>query len=134
MSGYSPTPLAGKLGIKAGQRVFLENAPDDYADLIGPLVDAIQRTESFDASVELAHIFHRVRVELDEALRALRTSMAPAAVIWVSWPKKASRVPTDITEDCIREIALPLGLVDIKVCAVDAVWSGLKLMLRRELR
>ncbi len=134
MAGYSATALAGKLGIRAGQHVYLQHAPEDYVDLVGPMAESIHRVDHFGVSVELAHVFHRSRVELDDTLRAMRAVMAPAAVIWVSWPKRASRVPTDITEDGIREIALPLGLVDIKVCAVDAVWSGLKLMLRRELR
>jgi hypothetical protein len=87
-----------------------------------------------EAPLDAAHVFVTTRSELESAIRRLRPLLAPAGFLWISWPKKASRVPTEINEDLIREIALPTGLVDVKVCAVDATWSGLKLMIRKELR
>jgi hypothetical protein len=133
-AGYSGTPLAKKLGIRAGARLFLQAAPDNYRQLIAPAPEGVQSVRRIDARTDLAHLFATRRAELGEALQGARTSMREDAVIWVSWPKKASRVPTDITEDVIRELALPLGLVDVKVCAVDETWSGLKLVLRRSER
>jgi hypothetical protein len=134
MAGYSATPLSKKLGIKSGYTLHVENPPDNYSELIAPPPDGLDFNAEFDRKIDLAHLFHRDRASLQDSLTRLRATMAPTCVIWVSWPKKASKVPTDITEDVIRDVALPIGLVDIKVCAVDAVWSGLKLMLRRELR
>jgi hypothetical protein len=128
MAGYSGTPLAKKLGIKPGATLFLEGAPDPYPS------EGTTIARSLTPKVDLIHIFTKSAGELDAKLRRYRERMRDDAVIWVSWPKKASKVPTDITEDVIREIALPMGLVDIKVCAVDDVWSGLKLMIRREQR
>jgi hypothetical protein len=133
-AGYSGTPLAKKLGIRAGARLFLQAAPPNYPQLIAPAPDGVRTVRRIDARTDLLHLFATRRVQLDKALQAARTAMRADAVIWVSWPKKACGVPTDITEDVIRELALPLGLVDIKVCAVDETWSGLKLMLRRSER
>jgi hypothetical protein len=133
-AGYSGTPLAKKLGIRAGARLFLQTAPRNYWQLIAPVPEGVRRVRRIDARTDLLHLFAMRRAQLSAALRSARTAMREDAVIWVSWPKKVSRVPTDITEDVIRELALPLGLVDIKVCAVDATWSGLKLMLRRSER
>lgn len=134
MAGYSGTPLARKLGIKEGSRIFLFGAPGNYWDLLAPLPADVQAVAQIDQDTDLIHIFSTEQVELASALRTAPEKMRPNAAIWVSWPKKSSRVPTDITEDVIREIALPMGLVDIKVCAVDEVWSGLKLVVRKENR
>ena len=128
MAGYSGTPLAKKLGIKPGATLFLDGAPNDYPSKESKV------TRSISDRVDLIHIFTRSAGELDAKLRKLRNAIRDDAVVWVSWPKKSSKVPTDITEDTIRDIALPLGFVDIKVCAVDDVWSGLKLVIRKELR
>ena len=132
--GYSGTPLATKLGYKASSRVWALAAPDEYAALLGPLPAGVQFVLQADADVDLAHIFVTCREELAQHLASLRTALRPDAALWVSWPKKAAKVPTTVTEDVIRELALPLGFVDVKVCAVSAVWSGLKLVLRKALR
>jgi hypothetical protein len=129
--GYSGTALAKKLGIKEGSRVFVVDAPKDYAKLVEPLPPDVQLVPRLDAQTDMVHIFARERKRLRGALASALGKLQPAGTIWVSWPKKASKVPTDVTEDTIRELALPLGLVDIKVCAVDEVWSGLKLVLRK---
>src|SRR4051812_38733705 len=134
-AGYSGTPLAKKLGIKPNQRVFTINAPKDYAKLVAPLPDgATIASRTASEPLEFAHVFARAAKDLAMYLRDLRKRVADDGVIWVSWPKQASKVETDVTEDTIRAIALPMGLVDVKVCAVDATWSGLKLVIRRELR
>jgi len=134
MAGYSGTPLAKKLGIKAGSRVLLAGEPDNYRKLIEPLPDGVTFVSRLSDSTDLVHFFSAKKADLAKALKSYRSTLAPAAVVWVSWPKKSSKVPTDITEDTVREVALPLGFVDVKVCAVDEVWSGLKLVVRRELR
>jgi hypothetical protein len=134
MAGYSGTPLATKLGIKPDFKVFPVNAPADYASLLAPLPDAVIFVRKLTDSVDLVHLFTRSAAELEAKLRAWRHAMKSDGTIWISWPKKASNVPTDITEDVIRAIALPMGLVDVKVCAVDETWSGLKLVIRKELR
>lgn len=134
MSGYSGTPLAKKLGIRAGDRVFLHAPPPNYAELVAPLPPDVLMPARAAAEADLLHVFAVKRALLATLLKQLRTRMRPDAALWVSWPKKASGVSTDITEDTIRALALPLGLVDIKVCAVDDTWSGLKLMVRRSER
>lgn len=134
MSGYSGVPLAAKLGIKEGSRVFLVNAPKEYRKLVAPLPPGARFVAGPASGADMVHVFSRERWRLDGVLRALRPELRQDVAIWVSWPKKASKVPTDITEDTVRQIALPLGLVDTKVCAVDDVWSGLKLVIRRALR
>ena len=131
MSGYSGTPLAKKLGIRAGARLFLHEAPQNYRRLVAPLPAGVQTVPRIDARTDIVHVFATARAALGTQLQRARRAMRADAAIWVSWPKKASRVATDISEDVIRELALPLGLVDIKVCAVDEQWSGLKLVLRR---
>lgn len=133
-TGYSGTPLAKKLGIKTGMKVFAAGAPNNYRKLLEPIPEGVDWASRPSESADLFHLFCVERSELEKALPIFRAKMNPAAVVWVSWPKKASKVPTDITEDTIRETAFPLGLVDIKVCAVDEVWSGLKLVVRKELR
>ena len=133
-AGYSGTPLAKKLGYRAAMRAAAPGAPEHYRALLDPLPDGVTFVAHPDATTALVHVFTTSRVELAGQLKNLRAKLASDAAVWVSWPKKVSKVPTDITEDVIREIALPLGWVDIKVCAVDAVWSGLKLVVRKELR
>jgi len=134
VAGYSGTPLAKKLGIKDGTRVFLVNAPADYARMVAPLPAGVRMVKRIDRDTDLIHIFTTRRRDLDTALPHAMKLMRPDAAIWASWPKKSSGVATDVTEDTIREVALPLGLVDIKVCAVDDTWSGLKLVIRRARR
>ena len=133
-AGYSGTPLARKLGFEAGMRVHVGHAPADYAALLAPLPSGLEFV-TFDADpIGLFHLFHTQRAALEADLRALRAPVSQGQPVWISWPKKSAKVPTDITEDVIRAVALPLGFVDIKVCAVSEVWSGLKLVVRKELR
>lgn len=131
-AGYSGTPLAKKLGIKPGAEICAIGAPTNYAKLLAPLPDGVRISSRLDERTDLIHVFSTEKAKLAAALRESVAKMKPDAVVWVSWPKKAAKVETDITEDTIRDIALPMGLVDIKVCAVDEVWSGLKLVLRKE--
>jgi hypothetical protein len=133
-TAYSATPLARKLGIVAGTRVVARFAPDDYLELLEPLPEGVAFQSVTSRAADLVHLFVTEKVVMSKELAALRKKLRSDAVIWVSWPKKASKVPTDITEGAIRDAALPLGFVDIKVCAVTHVWSGLKLVVRRELR
>jgi hypothetical protein len=128
---YTSTPLPRKLGIKPGHRLALLGAPDGFG-LELPEDVSVRRRAGGKADVILT--FHTARAELEQRLPALRAMMEPAAGLWIAWPKRASKVPTDITEDVLREIALPTGLVDNKVCAVDEIWSGLRLVIRREHR
>ena len=136
--GYSGTPLAKKLGIKEGMTVLVVNAPADYAELVAPLPEGVTIVEEMHAgrvrSVGIAHLFTNSRDELASELSRLRNVIAQDGAIWVSWYKKAAKLPTEITEDDIRTAAFPLGLVDVKVCAVDEKWSGLKVVIRRENR
>jgi hypothetical protein len=134
MAGYSGTPLVKKLGIKAGSSVHALGAPANYRRLLEPLPESVRFTSRADDSTDLVHVFSTRRAELSKTLAAVRKTLSPNSSVWVSWPKKASKVPTDITEDTIRAVALPLGFVDIKVCAVTEVWSGLKLVVRKALR
>jgi len=161
-AGYSGTPLPKKLGIKPGARVGLAGAPDGFGALLEPLPDGARIEAGAPAAADAPAadsagavlpgvvlpgpvlpgtgpfdviVFFTVeQAELAGRLGELRARMAPAAGLWIAWPKRASGVPTDMTEDVIREIALPTGLVDNKVCAIDPVWSGLRLVIRRELR
>lgn len=132
--GYSGTPLAKKLGFKPGFRVLLDGKPDDYSTWIEPLPDDVAFVSKSARGVDLVHLFTDKKADLRAKLPKYMKRIKPDGMIWVSWPKKASGVPTDITEDVIREVALPLGLVDVKVCAVSEIWSGLKLVIRVELR
>jgi hypothetical protein len=134
MAGYSGTPLAKKLGIKADGRVYLDGAPANYMALIEPLPEGVSFVTRLHDDVDMIHIFTKESSDLSSKLPRYLKKITANGVIWVSWPKKASRVPTDITEDVVRQLALPLGLVDTKVCAVDEVWSGLKLVIRLENR
>ncbi|MEM9436114.1 MAG: DUF3052 family protein [Pseudomonadota bacterium] len=132
-AGYSGTPLWKKLGLKEGMALHYLGLPEDVAPLIAEGAPPTNTTDQFEEA-NLIHLFTTERTELEATLTRAMASMKRDAMLWISWPKKASKVPTDITEDTIREIARPLGLVDLKVCAVTEVWSGLKLMIRKELR
>jgi hypothetical protein len=134
VAGYSGTPLAKKLGLKAGSVLFVSDAPANYRKLLAPLPDGVIFVPRMSRNAQIAHLFVTRRADLARQLKSVLGRMPPDAAIWVSWPKKSARVATDITEDTIREVAFPLGLVDIKVCAVDEVWSGLKLVIRKENR
>ena len=131
-SGYSGTPLAKKLSLRDGMRVWWDGMPDSIRREIiaGGVVVSEEAVPT--PGIHAAHIFVTARADLQEKLALLRKLIDRAGMIWVSWPKKASKVPTDITEDVIRDVCLPMGLVDVKVCAVDAIWSGLKLVVRRQ--
>lgn len=133
-NGYSGTPLAKKLSLRDGQRVWFSDMPESVADEIDEYALELTFVADPAEGVDAAHVFVTERAELERLLTALRHQIAPDGQVWVSWPKKAARLPTDITEDTIREIALPMGFVDTKVCAVDETWSGLKLVIRKELR
>lgn len=134
MAGYSGTPLPQKLGIKPGMIVVAIDPPDDYRKVLGQIPSGVNFATRPVGNTKFVHLFVKERRALGNQLQLLRRKIAEDAAIWVSWPKKSSGVPTDVTEDVIRSVALPLGFVDIKVCAVDDTWSGLKLMVRRENR
>lgn len=133
-AGYSGTPLPRKLGLLPGSRVLVLGAPRPYGEIVAPQPAGIELEASPTKTTDLVHLFVTERAELARRLPALRTRLRPEVPVWVSWPKKSARVPTDVTEDVVREVALPLGFVDVKVCAVDAVWAGLKLVVRKALR
>ena len=134
-AGYSGTPLPRKLGIKPGHRVALLGAPDGFeAGTLGELPDGVGIVRRAGGNADVIVSFHTSRAELERRLPRLRAMMEPAAGLWIAWPKRASKVPTDMTEDVVREIALPTGLVDNKVCAIDATWSGLRLVIRLSAR
>lgn len=133
-AGYSGTPLAKKLGITAGSEVLVLGAPADYESLLEPLPDDVRFKKKPGPTIGLAHVFTTKKTDLSERLTTLRDKLSAETPVWVSWPKKSSGVQSDVTEDVIREVALPLGYVDIKVCAVSETWSGLKLVVRKELR
>ena len=134
-AGYSGTPLARKLNLKDGMRVWWDGVPDSVGGQIqAGLAEqgiAVEPLAAPRAPIDEAHIFVTARGELEAKLHQLMPLLGDHGFIWVSWPKKAAKVPTDVTEDVIRDVCLPMGLVDVKVCAVDATWSGLKLMKRR---
>jgi len=134
MAGYSGTPLAKKLGYRDACRVRTTNPPDDYLQLVTPRPDNVLISGAIRNDIDIWHFFTRSAAALRKNLPQMQDMIKQNGMIWVSWPKKASKVPTDVTEDVIRKLALPLGLVDVKVCAVDEVWSGLKLVIRKELR
>jgi hypothetical protein len=133
-AGYSGTPLPKKLGITESARVALIGAPPEYESLLGVLPVGAKLGATLSRKTNLVHVFVTQREELAVHLARLRRKLRDDAAVWVSWPKKTSRVATTVTEDVIRELALPMGFVDIKVCAVSEVWSGLKLVVRKELR
>ena len=130
MAGYSGTPLATKLGIRTGSTVAVINPPDHFHDLLPD----IKVRRQVRGPLDMVLLFTDRRAELSRRIEQLGGAIFPGGAIWIAWPKKASKVPTDITEDTVREVALPLGLVDTKVCAIDDTWSGLKLVWRKENR
>ncbi len=135
MAGYSGTPLWKKLGYRDGMPSYAEGAPANYLRMLQlPPEVSVKWARRAAPGIGFVHLFSTSKSELKKKLRAFRKTIDPSGTVWVSWPKKSSGVRTDITEDVIREVALPLGFVDIKVCAVDEVWSGLKLVIRKELR
>jgi hypothetical protein len=133
-AGYSGTPLVRKLGVTDGARVAWLGAPDGFDALVGELPPGVTVLRSLRAPLDLLVQFTTARAELAQRLPALRDAVFPAGAAWVAWPKRSSGVETDVTEDVVRDEALPLGLVDVKVCAIDATWSGLKLVVRKEHR
>ncbi|MDH3712446.1 MAG: DUF3052 domain-containing protein [Gammaproteobacteria bacterium] len=134
MASYSATPLVKKLGIKPGDVLYVRNSPEDYRELCGGLPPGAKMAARLAGNPSFVHLFTASRDELAAELATYREGIAQDGTIWVSWPKKASQLPGTVSEDTVREIALRLGFVDIKVCAVDDVWSGLKLVIRKELR
>jgi hypothetical protein len=133
-TGYSGTPLSAKLGFKPGQTVAYVNPPERFGELVGELPDGVRVRSRLQGPLDLIVCFVTERRVLEQRLSALRRAMSPDAMLWVAWPKKSSKVPTTITEDVVRAVALPTGLVDTKVCAIDETWSGLRLVIRKELR
>jgi hypothetical protein len=129
MAGYSGTPLAKKLGIKAGFIINLVNAPEHYFELFTDLPAELEFSDDPEIKKDFIHFFTLQKEEYITLLPALKSQLKPDGMIWASWPKKSSKVVTDITEDIIRNYAIEIGLVDIKVCAVDEIWSGLKLVI-----
>lgn len=134
MAGYSGKSLAAKLSLKDGQRVWWQHMPKEVRAAIEADGLGLKILRTPAPGLDAAHVFVRTRAALREAISTVRGVLAPDGFLWVSWPKKSSGIATEVTEDTVRELALPTGLVDVKVCAVDEVWSGLKLMIRRELR
>ena len=133
-AGYSGTPLVKKLGIQPGMTLRVVDAPAPYEQIVDGLPADLRFVTRAGASTQFVHLFVRESVRLAQLLTSLRERLPADAMVWVSWPKKASGVASEVTEDTVRELALPLGYVDVKVCAVDGVWSGLKLVVRKELR
>jgi hypothetical protein len=134
VAGYSGTPLAKKLGIGAGMVIVAPDAPDHFAALLDPLPDGVTWKGRVQAPVDVVVAFFRRRADVTRRWPALTAAAGPQGVVWVAWPKKSSGVPTDLTEDGFRDVVLPTGWVDTKVCAIDETWSGLKFVLRKELR
>ena len=134
MAGYSGTPLPQKLGIKPGLSVVTINAPTNYRRLLDTIPEGVTFADRLKPESSFVHVFIKKRSELANRLSVLRENIADTGTVWVPWPKKSSGVSTDVTEDVVRAVALSLGFVDVKVCAIDETWSGLKLMVRRENR
>jgi hypothetical protein len=135
MAGYSGTPLWKKLGYRAEMSACVDGSPKNYRSILAlPANVRVKWLTHPTSDIEFVHLFATSASELKAKLKSYRTKIVPDGAIWVSWPKKSAGVKTDITEDTIRDVALPMGLVDIKVCAVDEVWSGLKLVIRKERR
>jgi hypothetical protein len=134
MSGYSGTPLWKKLGFKQAFKAYVKNSPEDYAILLEGLPENVTFNKRLAAELDIIHLFTKERQEMEKHLPNYLRRIKQNGMIWVSWPKKSSKVVTDITEGTVRDIALPIGLVDVKVCAIDDVWSALKLVIRKENR
>jgi len=133
-AGYSGTPLVKKLGLKEGNQFYVYNSPEEYSRLLGALPDCATQKQRLTKDLDFIHLFTVSKAELDKFIPKAMNSIRRDGMIWVSWPKKSSRVKSDISEDIIRELALAVGLVDVKVCAINSIWSGLKLVIRKELR
>jgi hypothetical protein len=133
-AGYSGTPLPQKLGIKPGMTLHVVDAPMDYAALIAPIGAKVAFATRLTKDVELLHAFVTRTSRLEDVLDRARAGLGSDAIVWISWPKKAAGLASEVTEDTVRDMALPLGFVDVKVCAVDDTWSGLKLVVRKTLR
>ena len=134
MAGYTSRTLIQKLGIEPDTTVVLLGGPPGYRALLGALPAGATIVTRLPRVARFIHLFARLRIELEAALPRAAGALADDGMLWVSWPKRAARLPTDLTEDVLREIGLPLGLVDVKVCAVDDVWSGLRFVRRKALR
>ncbi len=134
MAGYSGTPLPRKLGITPGARVALIGAPEGFEATLGELPERVRVVRPGRGHADVAIFFTTERRALKRRIAALEQRIEPDGALWVAWPKRAARVPTDMSEDIVRDVALPRGLVDNKVCAIDETWSGLRLVVRRELR
>ena len=134
MPGYFGTPLAKKLSLKDGMRVWFDAMPESVRDEIATAGIVLSEEMVPTPGIHAVHVFVTSQTDLEERLGLLRDLIDPAGMIWVSWPKKASKLTSDVTENVIRDVALLLGLVDVKVCAIDATWSGLKLVVRRQNR
>lgn len=131
-AGYSGTPLAKKLAVKDGHRVLLIKEPDGFRDLLDGLPDGVTFSTRAAGAFDTIVFFTKSRRELERRIPAMEKALVERGGLWISWPKKASKVPTDMTEDVVREVALPRGLVDVKVCAIDEIWSGLRLVRRKK--
>jgi hypothetical protein len=130
VAGYSGTPLPRKLGIKEGHRLALLGAPEGFARALGMLPPRVDITRAARGRSDVIVSFHTRRADLERRIGPLKRALPPAGGLWIAWPKRASGLPSDLTEDVVREIALANGLVDNKVCAIDATWSGLRLVYR----
>ena len=134
MAGYSGRSVVQKLGIKPGFRIFVAGAPADYASITGKLPARVTIVPRLTGAIDMVHLFAANAAGLGDKLRRYRTAIKPDGMVWVSWPKKSSGVTTDLSDIVLRDTALPLGLVDIKVCAVDQTWSGLKFVIPKAQR
>ncbi len=130
MAGYSGKPLSQKLGLKPGFCIFVDGAPSDYRKIVGEWPDGAKLVAQAKAPLDMVHLFAAQASGLAAKLSRYRDAIAPAGMVWVSWPKKSSGVAPDLSDVVVRDLALPLGLVDIKVCAIDETWSGLKFVIR----
>lgn len=130
MAGYSGTPLVQKIGIKSGHRVILRNHPASFIRDLGPLPEGAEHTDKLSGTANVVICFTDRKSELEKSFPSLAGRLVPDGMLWISWPKKASGVPTDLTEDVVRKVGLECGLVDVKVCAIDEIWSGLKFVIR----
>jgi hypothetical protein len=140
MAGYSPNPLVKKLGFKDGQAALLIAVPQvlveisQFPGFADATADETPQSKSGPRNLDVIHWFETSRARLSDNLQTVAAQLRADGMLWISWPKKSSKVPTDITEDVLREVILPSGLVDVKVCAIDDIWSGLKFMWRKEVR
>ena len=134
MAGYSNTPLVKKLGLKEGSQFYVYGSPVQYETLLGALPDNTVQKNRLLKNIDFVHYFTKSQSELEKFLPRALDAISRGGMIWISWPKKSSKILSDVCEDSIRTAALPIGLVDVKVCAIDDIWSGLKLVIRKELR